>query len=76
VASTTLRARSVFFCAGVRVAAHLARTPIYTSREWGRRWFNGHYMLHGLPHGALHVLAFVNNGARISQMAIQSPQHK
>jgi hypothetical protein len=33
-------------------------------------------MLHGPPHGALHVLALVNNGARISQMAIRSPQHK
>jgi hypothetical protein len=33
-------------------------------------------MLHGPPHGALHVLALVNNGACPSQMAIRSPQHK
>src|SRR4029079_15262866 len=45
-------------------------------REWGGRWFNGHHMLRGPPHGALHVLALVNNGARISQMAIRSPKHK
>ena len=37
---------------------------------------NGHHMLHGPPHGALHVLALVNNGARLSEMAIPSPQHK
>ena len=28
------------------------------------------------PHGALHVLALVNNGARLSEMAIPCPQHK
>jgi hypothetical protein len=33
-------------------------------------------MRHGPPHGALHVLALVNNGARLSEMAIPSPQHK
>ena len=55
------------------IAAHSARI---TNREWGGRWFNGHHMLHGPPHGALHVLALVNNGARISQMAIRSPKHK
>ena len=59
-----------------RVAAHSARTPIFTNREWGGRWFNWHHMLHGPPHGALHVLALVNNGARISQMAIPSSHHK
>jgi hypothetical protein len=50
------------------IAVHSARI---TNREWGGRWFNGHHMLHGPPHGALHVLALVNNGARISQMAIR-----
>ena len=33
-------------------------------------------MRHGPPHGVLHVLALVNNGARLSEMAIPSPQHK
>jgi len=45
----------------------------------GRTLFIGHRMLHGPPHGALHVLhvlALVNNGARISQMAIRSPSIK
>ena len=50
---------------------------LYSQIENGAdAWCNGHHMLHGPPHGALHVLALVNNGARISQMAIQSPQHK
>jgi hypothetical protein len=33
-------------------------------------------MRHGPPHGALHVLALVNNGARLSEMAIPFPQRK
>jgi hypothetical protein len=46
------------------------------NKEWGGRSFNGQHMLHGPPHGALHVLALVNNGAHISQMATRLPQHK
>src|SRR5262245_8757188 len=74
-ASTTLRARSVFFCECF-LSRHTQRTPMFTNREWGGRCFYGHHVLNGPPHSALHVLALVNNGARISQMAIRSPQHK
>src|SRR5262245_54935715 len=49
-------------------ASDSARTPIFTNREWGGRWLYGHHVLYGPPHSALHVLhvlALVNNGARI-----------
>lgn len=49
-----------------RVVVHSARTPNALNREWGGRWFYGHHMLHGPPHGALHVLASVNNGAPLT----------
>jgi hypothetical protein len=32
-------------------------------REWGGRRSSGHHRLYDPPHGALHVLASVNNGA-------------
>src|SRR6185369_9051986 len=69
----TLRASLVFSCAWV-LSRRTQGARLF--REWGGRWFNGHHMLNGPPHGALHVLALVNNGARISQMAIRSPKHK
>jgi hypothetical protein len=33
--------------------------------HWGGRWLYGHHVLDGPPQRALHVLALVNNGARI-----------
>ena len=52
------------------VSLRLAVTSRFTrrarhalNREWGGRWCFGHHMLLGPPHGALHVLALVNNGA-------------
>src|SRR6185437_5089449 len=56
-------ARSPFLC---RCFASRCIQGARLFREWGGRWFNGHHMLNGPPHGALHVLALVNNGARIS----------
>src|SRR4029077_9668094 len=71
----TLRASpGVQLCLGVVASRRTQGARLF--REWGGRWFNGHHMLRGPPHGALHVLALVNNGARISQMAIRSPKHK
>ena len=48
-ALTTLRARSSSLVPVFRVAAHSARTPIFTNREWGGCWLNGHPMLHVRP---------------------------
>src|SRR5262245_35359704 len=38
---------------------HVSSAP----KEWGGRRSNGHHMPPDPPHGALHVLASVNNGA-------------
>ena len=70
----TLRASRVLLCLGVVASRRTQGARLF--REWGGRWFNGHHMLRGPPHGTLHVLALVNNGAPISQMAIRSPKHK
>lgn len=74
--------RSISFVrGGCRVAggcrgALSAHPYMHKNRERGGRWFKGHHMLHGPAPRALHISALVNNGARSSQMAIQSPQHK
>src|SRR5262245_53656680 len=61
----------------VRVRSSFAsvsrRTQIFTNREWGGRWLYGHHVLNGPPHRALHVLALVNNGARINRWPFGQP---
>src|SRR5215472_8710317 len=56
-----VRVRSSFPMFRVELSAH----ALFTNREWGGRWLYGHHVLYGPPHSALHVLALVNNGARI-----------
>jgi hypothetical protein len=42
-------------------------------REWGGRKLDGHHMRHDPPHGALHVLASVNNGAPLTDGNSRTP---
>jgi hypothetical protein len=70
-----LRARSAFFVPGccrvplmsmsLSLDAPGSTHPV-RQREWGGRKSNGHHMLYDPPHGALHVLASVNNGAPLT----------
>ena len=71
----TLSASSISLCRGVVASRRAQRAPLMHKRV-------GRTLAQGASHAtwsaprALHVLALVNNGARLSQMAIQSPQHK
>jgi hypothetical protein len=59
-----LRASSVFFVPGCELVVRRPRFHASSApKRVGRTQSNGHHMLNDPPHGALHVLASVNNGA-------------